>query len=173
MIKTKAVLPTILAFIVAVMLAAAPAFAQQITGAPGSPSATTTIDGKYLPPPPPKFGGAINLERRPVQAVLAADGGAAQGRAQRAADHDRRRGLRRLRHLRRRHPDARAGSDREDGAALHAVPLDRAVLADARGADHRSQPSLRGLRRDHRAVDRLSRLRLHHRSGERHHRRQS
>jgi len=27
-------------------------FAQQITGTPGSPSATTTIDGKYLPPPP-------------------------------------------------------------------------------------------------------------------------
>ena len=26
---------------------------------PGSPSATTTIDGKYLPPPPPAFGGKI------------------------------------------------------------------------------------------------------------------
>ena len=25
--------------------------AQQTTGSPGSPSATTTIDGKYLPPP--------------------------------------------------------------------------------------------------------------------------
>ena len=35
------------------------AFAQQITGVPGSPSATTTIDGKQLPPPPPKFGGVI------------------------------------------------------------------------------------------------------------------
>jgi arylsulfatase A-like enzyme len=35
--------------------------AQQTTGTPGSPSATTTIDGKYLPPPPPKFGGEINL----------------------------------------------------------------------------------------------------------------
>ena len=32
---------------------------QQITGMPGSPSATTTIDGKQLPPPPPKFGGVI------------------------------------------------------------------------------------------------------------------
>lgn len=28
---------------------------------PGSPSATTSIDGKYLPAPPPKFGGVINL----------------------------------------------------------------------------------------------------------------
>jgi len=36
--------------------------AQQTTGTPGSPSATTTIDGKYLPPPPPKFGGEINLQ---------------------------------------------------------------------------------------------------------------
>ena len=35
------------------------ALAQQITGTPGSPSATTTIDGKQLPPEPPKFGGVI------------------------------------------------------------------------------------------------------------------
>jgi arylsulfatase len=33
----------------------------QTTGAIGSPSATTTIDGKYLPNPQPKFGGEINL----------------------------------------------------------------------------------------------------------------
>jgi arylsulfatase len=33
--------------------------AQQITGTPGSPGATTTIDGKQLPPPDPKFGGEI------------------------------------------------------------------------------------------------------------------
>ena len=32
---------------------------QQITGTPGSPGATTTIDGKQLPPPDPKFGGVI------------------------------------------------------------------------------------------------------------------
>ena len=35
------------------------ALAQQVTGTPGSPSATTTIDGKQLPPEPPKFGGVI------------------------------------------------------------------------------------------------------------------
>src|SRR5882757_2354965 len=33
--------------------------AQTITGTPGSPSATITIDGKQLPPSPPKFGGVI------------------------------------------------------------------------------------------------------------------
>jgi len=36
------------------------ALAQQVTGVPGSPGATTTIDGKQLPPPPPNFGGVIN-----------------------------------------------------------------------------------------------------------------
>jgi arylsulfatase A-like enzyme len=33
--------------------------AQKIIGVPGSSSATTTIDGKQLPPPDPKFGGVI------------------------------------------------------------------------------------------------------------------
>ena len=35
------------------------ALAQQVTGVPGSPEATTTIDGKQLPPPAPQFGGVI------------------------------------------------------------------------------------------------------------------
>ena len=35
------------------------ASAQQVTGVLGSPSATTTLDGKQLPPPDPKFGGMI------------------------------------------------------------------------------------------------------------------
>ena len=34
--------------------------AQQVTGEAGSPGATTTISGKQLPPPDPKFGGVIN-----------------------------------------------------------------------------------------------------------------
>ncbi len=36
--------------------------AQQIIGTPGSPSATTTLDGRYLPNPPTPFGGIINLD---------------------------------------------------------------------------------------------------------------
>jgi arylsulfatase A-like enzyme len=40
-------------------LSCASALAQEITGVPGSPGATTTIDGKQLRPPPPKFGGVI------------------------------------------------------------------------------------------------------------------
>jgi arylsulfatase len=55
---------TALAFtaLASTMLSFVPATAQQTTGTPGSPSATTTIDGKYLPPPPAKFGGDINLQ---------------------------------------------------------------------------------------------------------------
>src|SRR5262245_19204592 len=35
------------------------ALGQQTTGEPGSPGATTTINGTQLPPPDPKFGGVI------------------------------------------------------------------------------------------------------------------
>ena len=49
----------ILISVASAVLVAAPAIAKTITGTPGSPSATTTIDGKQLPPPPPKFGGVI------------------------------------------------------------------------------------------------------------------
>ena len=41
------------------MFIALPAPAQQITGTPGDPSATMTIDGKQIPPPPMPFGGVI------------------------------------------------------------------------------------------------------------------
>ncbi|MBD9372993.1 arylsulfatase [Rhizobium sp. ARZ01] len=43
-------------------VAAAPA--QQTTGTPGSPSATTTVDGRFLPNPPPAFGGQIGLDAK-------------------------------------------------------------------------------------------------------------
>src|SRR5881392_1365363 len=47
--------------VAAAVMAVAPSVRTQvqITGEPGSPSATTTIDGKQLPPPPMKFGGVI------------------------------------------------------------------------------------------------------------------
>src|SRR5260370_3896416 len=45
----------------AAVMAVAPSARTQVqtTGAPGSPGATTTIDGKQLPPPDPTFGGVI------------------------------------------------------------------------------------------------------------------
>jgi arylsulfatase A-like enzyme len=36
-----------------------PALGDEISGTPGSPSATVTLGGKQLPPPDPKFGGVI------------------------------------------------------------------------------------------------------------------
>ena len=57
--------PTIRALILSAFVLAltvGSTFAQQTTGTPGSPSATTTIDGKYLPHPPAPFRGTINLD---------------------------------------------------------------------------------------------------------------
>jgi len=56
---TQIVLGVMLA---AAMMAVAPSARAQIqtTGKLGSPGATTTIDGKQLPPPDPQFGGVIN-----------------------------------------------------------------------------------------------------------------
>jgi arylsulfatase A-like enzyme len=55
--KLFAVLVLVIAPVI--ISAAAPVMAQQITGTPGSPSATVTIDGKQIPAPEPKFGGKI------------------------------------------------------------------------------------------------------------------
>ena len=55
------------ALIAGALLASGPAPAQVVTGTPGSPSATTTIDGKYLPPPQPPFGGVINMDAKDSQ----------------------------------------------------------------------------------------------------------
>ena len=48
----------------ALLMASIPTLGQQMTGTPGSPNATTTIDGKQLPAPPQKFGGVINTSAR-------------------------------------------------------------------------------------------------------------
>ena len=50
---------TIVALIAGAVLSAH-AVAQQVTGTPGSPGATTTVPGNQLPAPDPKFGGVIN-----------------------------------------------------------------------------------------------------------------
>lgn len=58
MTQTRLLLASMIAF----MFATHPVLAQQVTGTMGSPSATTTIDGKQLPPPDPAFGGTIKNE---------------------------------------------------------------------------------------------------------------
>ena len=64
------------------LVCAAQATAQETTGVPGSPSATTTIDGKQLPPPDPEFGGVIKEKASEFDALVAATHRTAQGRAQ-------------------------------------------------------------------------------------------
>ncbi|TMH31071.1 MAG: arylsulfatase [Betaproteobacteria bacterium] len=53
------VVAAVAAFLLATMLAVAPAAAQTVTGVMGTPGATTTIQGNQLPAPEPKFGGVI------------------------------------------------------------------------------------------------------------------
>jgi arylsulfatase len=55
-------LTSLLVSVAAILVACAPAPAQPVTGVPGSPSATTTIQGDQIPPPPPKFGGRIDRD---------------------------------------------------------------------------------------------------------------
>src|ERR1700727_2316769 len=57
----SAVYSCCMVIICAVALAAGTASDQQINGVAGSPDATATIDGRYIPPPPQKFEGQINL----------------------------------------------------------------------------------------------------------------
>jgi arylsulfatase A-like enzyme len=59
MSKTNRLAATSVVAIVALLLSVAGARAQEVTGVLGSPSATTTIDGTQIPPPPMKFGGLI------------------------------------------------------------------------------------------------------------------
>ncbi|WP_210496913.1 arylsulfatase [Microvirga antarctica] len=59
---------TLLASVGLLALTCVSALAQQITGTPGSPGATTTLDGKQLPPPDPAFGGVIRQKASDSQA---------------------------------------------------------------------------------------------------------
>jgi arylsulfatase A-like enzyme len=57
--KTFATLTVLVLLIAIGLFSSALVSAQQITGVPGSPNATITLDGKQLPPPPMPFGGVI------------------------------------------------------------------------------------------------------------------
>ena len=64
---TRAASHGLLAGAAVLVLGAVTAFAQQVTGTPGSPSATTTIEGNQLPPPQQPFRGKI--ERNAAQST--------------------------------------------------------------------------------------------------------
>jgi hypothetical protein len=57
--RTKFVAVMVAFVLIAMVFPAVPVMALETTGVPGSPSATTTISGKQLPAPAPKFGGVI------------------------------------------------------------------------------------------------------------------
>jgi hypothetical protein len=67
MSATRSIWVGLLASVAVATISGLPASAQQITGTPGSPSATTTIPGNQLPPPPQKFEGKI--ERNAAQST--------------------------------------------------------------------------------------------------------
>jgi len=60
--RTNGVIAKGAAFLSATSVAVWPGVAQVVTtGTPGSPDATTTVDSRYLPPPPQEFEGQIDL----------------------------------------------------------------------------------------------------------------
>ena len=144
--------------------------AQHVTGTLGSPNATTTISGKQLPPPDPKFGGVIKERASESKAWWPPRVVPPKRAPNILLDHDRRRRLRRAGHLRRRRSDSGPGSHRQEWAALHQFPFHVAVLAHAGGNHHRPQPSLCGLRGSRRNRDGVPGLRLDHPDREGHHR---
>ena len=143
----------------AVMMIAPSARAQvQTTGRLGSPSATTTIDGKQLPPPPMPFGGVIKESATDSKSYWPARIVPPKGAPNVLLIMTDDQGYGVLGYLWRRHPDSGHGPNREGGIAIYAVSLHRALLANAGGASHRPEPSLGRLRRYRRDVHRLSRL---------------
>jgi arylsulfatase A-like enzyme len=60
----RRILPMFFITVVMVAVMIVPAMAQQIYGTPGSPSATMTIKGDQLPPPPRTFGGVIKEDAK-------------------------------------------------------------------------------------------------------------
>ena len=74
-------------FLSAVLLQ--PVRAQETTGKVGSPGATTTIDGKQLPPPDPKFGGVIKDDALKFNTMVAAKNRSAQKSTKHFTYYDR------------------------------------------------------------------------------------
>ena len=123
------------------------ASAQQITGTPGTPSATMTLDGKQLPPEPPKFGGVIKEDAKDskpywppsvvppkgapnVLLIMTDDQGYGVSGTFGGVI-----------------PTPNMDRIANAGLRYTQFQLDRAVLADAGGADHRPQPPFGRVRR--------------------------
>ena len=150
-------------FAVTIMAVAPSAPAQQITGTPGSPSATTTVDGSYLPPPPAKFGGTINLDAKDSKPwwppTVVPPKGAPNVLLIMTDDQ----GYGVCGTFGGVIPTPNLDRIAKMGLRYTQLQLHLALLALAGGHHHRPQPPLRGLRGHRRAGHRLPGLRLHHR----------
>ena len=158
----KTTVLTLSSVVALAVLPGAPVLAQQVTGELGSPTATTTITGKQLPPPPPPFGGVIKeraSESTPwwpprvvppkgapnVLLIMTDDQGFGAPSTFGGVI-----------------PTPSLDRIAAERAALHQFPLHVALLTDAGGAYHGTQPSLGGLRGGRRNSDGVSGLRLDH-----------
>ena len=113
-----------------------------------------------LPYPDPQFKGVIGRTTADSKPDFPAAGEGARRRAEYAGHPDRRCRLRRLQHVRRTGADADARSARRERPEIQRVQHDRALFADARGADHRARSAHGAYRHHHGAQPRLSRLRF-------------
>jgi arylsulfatase len=135
----------------------ATALAQEVTGTPGAPGATTTIDGRYLPNPPPPFRGAISpnaAQSKPYWPQIVVPPKGAPNVLLIMTD------------------DVGFSAPSTFGGVIPTPALDRiaqmglrytrfhttALCSPTRAALHRPQPPLGGLRRRRRPGDGLSRL---------------
>ncbi len=112
---------------------------------PGSPDATTTIDGRYLPPPPAPFQGEINLnalQSKPAWPARVVPPKGAPNILLIITDDV---GFSAPSTFGGVIPTPTLDQDRGKRAALHEFPHHVAVLADARRPHHRPQPPLGGL----------------------------
>ena len=131
---------------------------EETPATPGSPSATITIDGKQLPPPPMKFGGVIKENAKNSKAYWPPPVVPPKGAPNVLLIMTDDQGYGVTGHLRRCRPDPGHGPCRQGWIALHAVSLHRSLLTDARCAHHRAQSPLGGLRCYRRNVHRVPRL---------------
>ena len=140
----------------------------QTAGVPGSPGATTTISGKQLPPPDPRFGGVVKERASESKAWWPPRVVPPKGAPNVLLIMTDDVGFGARGYFRRRRSDPGHGSHREDRAALHEFPLHVALLALARGVDHRSQSPRGRLWCGGRNRDGIPGLRFGHPQGERH-----
>ena len=135
------------------------AMAQETTGVPGSPDATTTIDGRRIPPPPRQ----VRRQDQPRTPRPPRPTGQPHRVPPKGAPNI----------LLIMTDDVGFGCPSTFGGVIPTPTLDRIatmglrytqfhthlpVFADARGPDHRAQSSFGGIWRDQRSGDRLSRL---------------